>query len=178
MRNKFLVLASALVVLCQVSAAHAQRAKDAKAKPAAASKSFTREYGMAGCGLGSVLIDKHGSQVFAATTNDTAYSQFFGISSGTLNCIDSESNEVASRADFFIKANRFALESDVARGSGETLAGLGKVLGCAEGTDLGSALQQNYSNVFVPGTKPNIVTDSIITVILRHDSLAGNCHLS
>lgn len=177
MRNNFLALASALLVLSVVSAAQAQRPAAAKAK-SAESKTFTREYGMAGCGLGSVLIDKHGSQIFAATTNDTAYSQFFGISSGTLNCIDSESNEVASRADFFIKANRFALESDIARGSGETLAGLEKVLGCNEGTDLGPALQQNYSNVFVPGTKPNIVTDSIITVIMRHENLAGNCHLS
>ena len=47
------------------------------------------QYGMAGCGLGSVVISDDGFlQVFAATTNGTSYSQSFGITSGTSNCVE------------------------------------------------------------------------------------------
>src|SRR5690348_11977029 len=46
-------------------------------------------YGMAGCGLGSLVFgpnDAPVAQVLAATTNGTFASQTFGISSGTSNC--------------------------------------------------------------------------------------------
>ncbi|MFN8945903.1 MAG: DUF3015 family protein, partial [Pseudobdellovibrionaceae bacterium] len=45
-------------------------------------------YGMAGCGLGSVVFgDKPGFiQIFAATLNSIGGNQTFGISLGTSNC--------------------------------------------------------------------------------------------
>ena len=69
------------------------------------SKKFARNYGMAGCGLGSMIIGKEGGQIFAATTNGTAYNQTFGISAGTSNCDDSAAAEVADRMDKFVVAN-------------------------------------------------------------------------
>jgi hypothetical protein len=141
-------------------------------------KAFIREYGMAGCGLGSVLLGKRGAQIFAATTNGTVSNQLFGITSGTLNCIDEATSDVASRSDYYIRANRYALESDVARGSGETLAGLSQVLGCQSGAALGAELQKQYQDIFTKDSVSNEVTDSIITVIINSPDLASQCHLS
>src|SRR6266545_2071443 len=55
---------------------------------APASTGFEPSYGLAGCGLGSMLIgSKPGIvQIFAATTNGSFGTQTFGITSGTSNC--------------------------------------------------------------------------------------------
>ena len=45
-------------------------------------------YGMAGCGLGSMLFGDGGLQTSAATTNGIVANQSFGITSGTSNCVD------------------------------------------------------------------------------------------
>ena len=182
---KKFILISSIVLLGSASFAAdgdapAPRARRKKMAPAsaAASKSYSREYGSAGCGLGSVLIGKKGGQIFASTTNGTVSSQLFGITSGTLNCVDSASSVVASRADMYIEANRYTLESDVAKGNGETLAGLSKVLGCKSDRALGSALQKNYGEVFTSGAYPNEVTDSILSVIIDNKELSTECPLS
>src|SRR5437868_47659 len=51
---------------------------------------FAGGYGMAGCGLGSLLfgpVNEPFAQVLAATTNATFATQTFGITSGTSNCV-------------------------------------------------------------------------------------------
>src|SRR5262245_3666530 len=50
-----------------------------------------QNYGMAGCGLGSLLFGKDNTklmQVLAGIINATGGSQTFGISSGTSNCVE------------------------------------------------------------------------------------------
>src|SRR5256885_13892242 len=86
--------------------------------PAAHGKST---YGLAGCGLGSMIFgDQKGMiQVLAATTNGTVGSQTFGITSGTSNCGEAGFSSSATRT--FIEGNREALAKDAARGSGETI---------------------------------------------------------
>ena len=44
--------------------------------------------GAAGCGLGSLIFKSNGkfTQLLAATTNNSTYTQSFGITSGTSNC--------------------------------------------------------------------------------------------
>lgn len=142
--------------------------------------SFSREYGLAGCGLGSVVMGKHGGQVSAATTNGTSWNQTFGISAGTLNCVDSASAEVASRIDHFILVNRSQIQGDVARGQGETIAAISNYMGCeASSAQIGAELKNNYSAIFNQEAKANEITDSIITVILSKPALAQQCnHLS
>jgi len=105
-------------------------------------------YGTAGCGLGSVVFgDKEGMiQVLAATTNGTFGSQTFGISTGTSNC--DEGNKRAENLNLYIDANRVAVSNDAARGSGETVADISKVLGCGDAPALGKTLQQNYTKIF------------------------------
>ncbi len=147
----------------------------AQAKKAPMAKAgFTREYGLAGCGLGSVLMGKRGAQIFASTTNGTLSSQWFGISAGTLNCVDSASAEVAGRMDQFILVNRSQVQGDIARGQGETISALGTYMGCS--TNIGPALKASYSNIFNGEVKANEITDSIISVILANPELAQSCN--
>lgn len=139
-------------------------------------KTFKREYGMAGCGLGSVIVGRQGGQIFAATTNGTLYNQSFGISFGTLNCDDSEMAQTANRMDVYVSANKVALASDIARGGGEALVGVSKILKCSDPELLSSKLQGNFAKIF-PSYEitPNEVTDSMITVILQDSKLSKTC---
>ena len=139
-----------------------------------AAAGFTREYGLAGCGLGSVLMGKRGAQIFASTTNETLSNQLFGITAGTLNCLDSASSEVAGRMDQFILVNRTQVQGDIARGQGETISALGTYMGCS--SNIGPALKASYSNIFNGEVKANEITDSIITVILANPELAKSCN--
>ena len=150
----------------------------ASAQAKKSSSKFVRPYGMAGCGLGSVVVGKKGSQVFAATTNHTAASQLFGITFNTLNCLDGTENQVAGQTDFYIKANQAAVQGDIARGSGETLAALSKVLRC-NSSEFAPVLQKNYGEIYSQDNLPaNEVTDAIITVIKNDKSLSSQCTLS
>ncbi len=139
------------------------------------SSSFQRPYGIAGCGLGSVIVGKQGGQIFASTTNGTSFNQMFGISAGTLNCVDTPSAEVASRIDQFILVNRTQVQMDVARGSGETVSAIGAYMGCSADANVGAALKANYSDIFKKGYQPNEITDGILSVILDNKDLASGC---
>jgi hypothetical protein len=144
-------------------------------------KKWSRPYGLAGCGLGSVVMGKKGNQIFAATTNGTVESQLFGITSGTLNCMDDPNMTVAFNLDKFVVANRMALAGDIARGSGETLVGLSQVMGCQgiSKANLGLALQQSFNQIF-PDTKvqANEVTDAIVSVIMSEQQFASKCNIT
>ncbi len=99
-------------------------------------------YGTAGCGLGSIVFGEAPGivQVAAGILNMTGY-QTFAISSGTSNC--GESGKVA-RANQFIEVNKVSLENDLARGTGESVAALGEVMGC-QNTDFSTSLRKSYA---------------------------------
>lgn len=88
-------------------------------------------YGMAGCGLGSILFGEHpgGVQILASTTNEIYYNNSFAVTSGTSNCDPDEAQELA--VQIFIESNRTPMENDVARGGGETLSAFFDVAGCS-----------------------------------------------
>ena len=158
-------------VLASVSFAQTRAAKKPSAK-----RQYARAYGLAGCGLGSVVMGKNGAQISAATTNGTSWNQTFGISAGTLNCVDSPSAEVAGRMDHFILVNRAQIQGDIARGSGETISALGNYMGCTDfSKQIGVELKANYSGIFEGEVKTNEITDSIITVILSSPELSQQC---
>lgn len=117
-------------------------------------------YGAAGCGLGSVIFGaKPGiSQVTAASTN-TLGMQTFGITSGTANCDSIDDHETL---DAFVAMNREALTKDVARGSGETIATLTAIAGCADPVAVGKKLKQSFARIF-PG--PRAGTEQIARAI-------------
>ncbi len=180
---KKLIIVALSVFTVTAFAADAKKATTARpaqhSAPAqhSGSKSFSRPYGAAGCGLGSMALGKQGSQVLAATTNGTSGSQTFGITTGTSNCVDSANDAVASRMDKFINVNRAAIASDIARGEGETIASISSLAGCKNTDTLGAALKSNFREIFPSHTVPaNEITDSIITVIKSDDSLASACN--
>lgn len=100
-------------------------------------------YGVAGCGLGSVVFgDKPGMiQVVAATLNNTAGNQTFGITTGTSNCGESGKS---ARATQFIEVNKVSLENDLARGAGEAIVALSEVMGC-QNADFTVQLKSAYA---------------------------------
>ena len=103
------------------------------------------QYGDAGCGLGNVIFGSKKAQISAATTNGSSYTQLFGMTSGTSNCGPSVFSSAEAKA--FIDNNAVALENDVVRGQGETLATLSKLMGCDESV-LSSSLKNNYKVIY------------------------------
>jgi hypothetical protein len=133
-------------------------------------------YGMAGCGLGSILFGEQPGmiQIVAATFNGTAGSQTFGITSGTSNCTDGGSH--GDHAALFITANREALEKDIARGNGETIDSLSQIMGCSSAQQLGSTLQHNYRSIFPSQKAPTDgVVDSIMNTVKSDSQLSHSC---
>ena len=131
-------------------------------------------YGMAGCGLGSILFGpKPGMiQIVAATSNGIG-GQTFAITSGTSNCV---SDEDSKRAELFVESNRLALEDDISRGQGETLANFAEILGCGKNVKLGTELQKNFERIFPTRTiSSKAVTETIYQTIGNDNELASAC---
>ena len=143
-----------LIVLLAMSAVPALAAEDT--------------YGMAGCGLGSIIFgDKGGiEQIFAGTTNSIYGNQTFGISSGTSNCVETSTG--GKRAALFITANRESLEKEIARGDGESLSSLSEVMNC-KGDSFNSTLQSNYKAIFPTSS---VTTEQVVDSIVK---LGQNC---
>ncbi len=132
-------------------------------------------YGMAGCGLGSIVFGgKPGIvQVVAATFNGTMGNQTFGITSGTSNCV---SEDDAKRAELFVETNRLALEDDISRGQGETLSSFASILGCGTNEKLGPQLQKNFETIFPSrATSSKAITEGIFNTIVSDKELAAAC---
>jgi len=142
---------------------------------AASAGASANHYGKGGCGLGSIVMGQDGNQVLAATTNGTSYTQMFGISSGTSNCVDT-SHSAANRLPLFIEGNRVALATDISRGSGETLAHLSGVLGCSDANELGSKLQNNFKTIFpTQDVTTEQINGSILNVLRSDEQLSKSC---
>jgi len=157
-----------------VSNANAQEAADdggsASAEP----------YGMAGCGLGSMLFGSEEGfiQVLAATTNGTFASQTFGITSGTSNCVERGVVTASKEQEAFFETNFANIKSDMAAGDGEYLAAVGSLFGCQESvsTDLATFSQKNYSRI-VPNesTTPTQALYTYKMALSLDESFAGSC---
>ena len=140
-----------------------------------AAQAKEKPYGVAGCGWGSQLFDKNSSQVLAATTNASSYTQFFGISSGTSNCTDDGTVDSAKATPMFIEANRSALANDVARGNGEAVATLSHMMGCEDSVVFASALQKNYQQIFSnQDVSSNEISGRIVHVVKQGNLVCHN----
>lgn len=137
---------------------------------------FSRNYGLAGCGLGSQVMGAKDGQIFAGTTNGTFGNQTFGITSGTSNCIGTPTSAKADRMDKYIVANKVRLADDIARGEGETIQGLAQLMNCQQANELGSRLQSKFSTIFEShDMTANQITDRIITVVGQDTALSASC---
>lgn len=111
---------------------------------------YAGHYGMAGCGLGSMIIKDDGFvQVFAATTNGTSYSQTFGITSGTSNCTKDGAVKSEKEKEAFVESAMAELTKDIAKGEGEYITTLASLYGCdsKSTTKFSQALKGRYEEI-------------------------------
>lgn len=101
-------------------------------------------YGMAGCGLGSVVFGaKPGMvQIVSSTINGTAGSQTFGITSGTSNC---DIPEMGQQAAVFIEVNKEVIRKEAAIGQGESVDAISMLLECNSG-EVRAELKNNFNH--------------------------------
>ncbi len=139
------------------------------------------EYGMAGCGLGSILFGKDNSmvmQVLAATTNGTFGSQTFGITSGTSNCVQGGVVKAQREQAAFAEVNFQDLKRNMASGGGEFLSSFGTLLGCEESAKptLAKMTQTKYEVIFASSTtSPMQMLSTLKTEMKATPALAIGC---
>lgn len=137
-------------------------------------------YGMAGCGLGSLLITKNsnGMQMLASTTNGTFGNQTFGITSGTLNCTKDGAMKAEAEQIFFAEVNMRHLSRNMAEGQGEFLGAFAELLGCEQSAQptLFELTQSKYESLFPrPDTAPAEMLSALKGEMRAHPSLSGSC---
>lgn len=153
--------------------------KKSKNKDKQSSDSFSKApYGMAGCGLGSILISSNttGPQILAVTLNATGY-QTSGMTTGTSNCVESRTETAAMEQSVYVTANLSSLSRDAASGNGDVLSGLAEVLGCYSDEDrarLGDIGREKY-NVIFASNNPENVLEQYLQAINQDPILAQNC---
>src|SRR4051812_2903373 len=78
--------------------------------------------GMAGCGLGYMVIrddNSKGMQILAGTTNNIVFPQTSAISSGTSGCTEDGAYKVVKAAEAYAEVNMDTLRHEMANGQGE-----------------------------------------------------------
>lgn len=123
---------------------------------APATETKAGSYGMAGCGLGSILIKTNDKmQIFAATSNGTSANQTFGITFGTSNCTPGGAAYIEKQQEVFVNVNFESLEKEMAAGSGEKLDAFSNLLGCKSSSAFGAMARDNYDSFFGAETTPS-----------------------
>lgn len=136
-----------------------------------------RKYGMAGCGLGSIVMGKKGSQVSAGTTNGSSGSQTFGISTGTSNCKTDKVATAMMEQEQFLLTNLVVLQKEMAQGGGETVAALGETFGCqgAARDVAAKVLTDNHDAIFAkPGVEK--IRDAVTETLQGNNETAQGCN--
>lgn len=116
-------------------------------------------YGMAGCGLGSMLFDgpkdnTKVTQILVLTTNNYFFPQSSAITSGSSNCTNSPADsEEAFRIEreTYVSMNLGDLNKEAAQGQGDRLRGLSEMLGCGEQNEVqafAQVAQLSHSEIF------------------------------
>jgi hypothetical protein len=139
------------------------------------------EYGMAGCGLGSILFGNDNGalmQILAATTNGFFGSQTFGITSGTSNCASGGVVKAQREQAAFAEVNFQDLKRNMAAGGGEFLASFSTLLGCEESAKpVFFKMTQDRYEAVVPSEKTGPI-DVVVAVkqeIKANPQLANAC---
>lgn len=140
-------------------------------------------YGMAGCGLGTMVMKKDTkfNQLLALSTNGTSNSQTFGITSGTSGCAGDgpAAGGAALRLEeqkVFVANNLSTLEREAAQGTGETLQSLAVVSRCSADAfgKFAAMSQAAHADLFASADAVQIV-DALNARIASDASLVDAC---
>jgi len=138
------------------------------------------KYGMAGCGLGSLLIEEKGKgpQIIAATTNNTYSNQIFPITTGTSNCTTSGIVTKEKEQEVFVHVNFESIEAEMATGKGEKLNTLASLFGCSNSKEFKSLAKDNYLKIFnSKGNSPSTLLATLKEEISKNQKLSSICTL-
>lgn len=127
----------------------------------AAKAKYQGQWGMAGCGLGSLVIKNHskGPQIGAWFLNMVGY-QTFAITSGTSNCVkDGSMAAIENEQEVFVGVNLSDLQKEAARGQGEHLDVLAEIFGCDSKEGFAQLSQNRYEAIFTK-ENPSAVVES------------------
>jgi opacity protein-like surface antigen len=146
--KKLLIAFLAVALVPSFASAAAPRASQA---PAAAPTNLSPEQDVGdGCGLGWQVTQ---SRTFLATTTrattNATVPPTFGMTSGTLGCVQHSFAKNEVEAVSYAVANYDALSIEMASGQGETLAAFARTLGCdaASSAALGNVTQSRYNSI-------------------------------
>ena len=137
---------------------------------------MAKDYGAAGCGLGSKLFEGQsglGPHVFAATTNGFYGTQTFAMTSGTLGC-DVTGTIHSHFAATYIEGNMDNVASAIAVGEGEALNALANAFGIEEKTIpyFNETLNQHFSTIYPSqSVSSQEVFDAIVSIINQDATL-------
>ncbi len=133
-------------------------------------------YGMAGCGLWSLVIKEKekAPQIAVSVLNNFFYgSQTFGISSGSLNCVDGKSEVAKVEKKVYISSNLNTLSKEASQGAGDHILALAEVFGCP-GDEFAQFSQQNFSKIY-QSESPDVVLASYETELKSQPELLKTC---
>lgn len=144
----------------------------------AGSTAFAGGYGMAGCGLGSMVMPHNGggNQILAATTNASFFSQPIGITAGSSNCLPPGQTAMLNRQEQFFSSNISVLSKEMSQGEGAHLSAFAETFGCAgSGSEnFSNEMKSNYKKIFsAPGT--GAMFQRVRGVIKKSKTLNKSC---
>ena len=139
-------------------------------------------YGMAGCGLGSMVIKDTGpAQILAATTNGISSNQTIGMTFGISNCPKGQAifraQKEKKEQEVFVTVNFGALEQEMASGKGEKLSAFSELLGCKNHRAFGEMARKNYGDFF--GVSGEVTPSSLLASVRKEviSDSANTCKL-
>jgi hypothetical protein len=138
--------------------------------------------GDAGCGLGSMIIQKNSKvlQLLAMTTNTFFLTQPLGITSGTSGCTSSSIVMNDREVQYFVEVNQEELSRQMAQGHGDKLATLAQMKGCANDASqkaFGSFTQSSYGKLFpAADTSAVDLVRNMNAELATQEDLAQLCH--
>lgn len=139
--------------------------------------------GSSGCGPGWYFFKDNSlvSSSLRGTTNGFLFPFVtFGMTFGTSNCTKHSIVETEKESLYYVTQNYQELKAESARGEGDFVAALGKVIGCKE-KDLGyfsKKVQDNYERIFKANQSNENVLIETYKTILSDEVLVYSCSLS
>lgn len=185
MKSKLVVLAAGLIAPVAFSAPPAKKAGKkpaaaaaAEGEGAAASAGGLPAYGMGGCGLGAIVVDRNEMlpQLGATFLNGIYGNQSSAITTGTSNCSEEPRQVAQVEQEVFITANLSTLSKEAAQGSGEHIEALGEVFGCSEdGAEALADLCRDKHGAIFGSSDSQMVISTLRDEIKANEKVANNC---
>jgi hypothetical protein len=129
-----------------------------------------------GCGVGwMVTRSMTTSGSFTRSVTNATFSNTLAMTSGTSGCARHDLVLIEKARTHFIANNILPLQLEVAMGSGERLAVLGKMFGCDSQIDeFAFQMRKSHSQIFKT-SNPSQVLDEVKSIIQNDQNLKNNC---